>query len=111
MCFDFKRDEMERLVQLAKIFSDPNRLKILGLILRETEVCVCEICDTLELSQPLVSRHLRQMRETGILNATHQGKWVIYALSEPTDSIMDCCIDATATEISSLPKLHVCSTK
>ncbi len=102
---------MERLVQLAKIFSDLNRLKILGLILRDKEICVCEICDTLELSQPLVSRHLRQMREAGILSATQQGKWVIYTLSEPTDSIMKCWIDVIAAEISALPKLHVCSTK
>lgn len=60
---------MERLIQLIKVFSDINCLKILILILRDSKVCVCEICDTLELSQPLISCHLKQMREAGILES------------------------------------------
>ena len=79
---------MQRLTQLAKIFSDINRLKILLLVLRDTKLCVCEICDTLELSQPLVSRHLKQMREADILQSKQEGTWVIYSLtSNPDDSL------------------------
>ncbi|WP_367187071.1 ArsR/SmtB family transcription factor [Sulfurimonas sp.] len=77
---------MERLVQLVKVFSDINRFKILILVLREQEVCVCEICDTLELSQPFISRHLKQIREVDILESTQEGKWVIYSLTENPDS-------------------------
>ncbi|MDD2367701.1 MAG: metalloregulator ArsR/SmtB family transcription factor [Sulfuricurvum sp.] len=77
---------MERLIQLAKVFSDINRLKILILVLRDSKVCVCEICDTLELSQPLVSRHLKQMCEAGILESMQEGKWVIYSLAKNLDS-------------------------
>lgn len=51
---------MQKLVILAKTFSDLNRVKILSLLKRERELCVFEICDTLELSQPLVSRHLKR---------------------------------------------------
>lgn len=77
---------MERLIQLVKVFSDINRFKILILVLREQEVCVCEICDTLELSQPFISRHLKQIREVDILESTQEGKWVIYSLTENPDS-------------------------
>ena len=77
---------MESLVQLVKVFSDINRFKILILVLREQEVCVCEICDTLELSQPFISRHLKQIREVDILESTQEGKWVIYSLTENPDS-------------------------
>jgi len=72
---------MEEIVALAKIFSDPNRVKIAALLQREGGVCVCEICDTLSLSQPLVSRHLRQMRQAGVVNAEHSGKWMVYFLN------------------------------
>ena len=67
---------MDKLVRLGKILSDINRVKILALLQREKELCVCEICDTLELSQPLVSRHLKQMREANIVSAKKNGKWI-----------------------------------
>ncbi|MBL1243300.1 MAG: ArsR family transcriptional regulator [Sulfurimonas sp.] len=62
---------MQKLVILANTFSDLNRVEILSLLKREHELCVFEICDTLELSQPLVSRHLKK-----------DGKWIIYKLAQ-----------------------------
>jgi len=102
---------MERLVKLAKIFSDINRLKILGLVIREKELCVCEVCDTLELSQPLVSRHLKQMREAEVLTSEQRGKWVIYSLIEDPDPILKCWIKEMSKEFSSLPPLVGCEIK
>ncbi|MGZ5209083.1 MAG: ArsR/SmtB family transcription factor [Sulfuricurvum sp.] len=102
---------MEKLIQLAKIFSDINRLKILVLVLRDTKVCVCEICDTLELSQPLVSRHLKQMKESNILESQQEGKWVIYSLTKNPDSALECWIKEAQKHFSALPKLIVCTTK
>jgi ArsR family transcriptional regulator len=102
---------MERLVRLAKIFSDINRLKILGLAIREKELCVCEVCDTLELSQPLVSRHLKQMREAKIFTSEQKGKWVIYSLVETPDPILECWLKEVSKELSSLPPLVGCEIK
>jgi ArsR family transcriptional regulator len=100
---------MERLVQLAKVFSDINRLKILVLVLRHTNICVCEICDTLELSQPLVSRHLKQMKESNILESQQEGKWVIYSLAKSPDPILKCWMREVQQEFSSLPNLVSCN--
>lgn len=102
---------MERLVQLAKIFSDLNRLKILILVLRDRAVCVCEICDTLELSQPLVSRHLKQMREASILESRQAGTWVIYSLTSTPDVSLECWINEAQKQFAFLPKLINCNTK
>lgn len=102
---------MERLIQLAKIFSDINRLKILILVLRDTKVCVCEICDTLELSQPLISRHLKQMKEANILASQQEGKWVIYSLASSPDAFLECWINEAEKHFSSLPKLIACNKK
>jgi len=73
---------MQKLVILAKTFSDLNRVKILSLLKRECELCVFEICDTLELSQPLVSRHLKKMREALLIESKKDGKWIIYKLAQ-----------------------------
>lgn len=102
---------MERLVQLANVFSDINRLKILILVLRDREVCVCEICDTLKLSQPLVSRHLKQMREANILESRQAGTWVMYSLTSSPDTSLACWIKEAQKQFSSLPKLISCNTK
>jgi len=71
---------MQKLVTLAKILSDINRVNIIALLKRDSELCVCEICDTLELSQPLVSRHLKQMRKAGIVTSKQSGRWKTYQL-------------------------------
>jgi len=100
---------MEKLVQTAKILSDINRLKIIALMQREKELCVCEICDTLELSQPLVSRHLKQMREANIVQTRQSGKWIIYSLRE--NKTIECFLAIIKEEIVQLPKTISCSTR
>ena len=100
---------MKKLVQLAKILSDTNRVKIIALMYREKELCVCEICDTLELSQPLVSRHLKQMREAQLVETKQSGKWIIYSLSE--NKTLHCFLDTIKEDINTLPKIITCATK
>ena len=102
---------MQNLVQIAKIFSDPNRVNIIALVLRDKEVCVCEICDTLALSQPLVSRHLKQMKKAEVLQAVKQGKWVHYSLATKQTSLLQALLDETSIFIPSLPKLVSCAVK
>ncbi len=100
---------MDRLVELSKIFSDKNRLKILGLIQREKRVCVCEICDTFSLSQPLVSRHLKVMKIAGVVDASKEKQWIHYSLVENPHPLLKVVLERLQTE--SLPKLVVCSVK
>ena len=98
---------MEKLVQLAKILSDGNRVKIIALMCREKELCVCEICDTLQLCQPLVSRHLKQMRETHLVQTKQSGKWIIYSLNE--NKTLNFLLDTIKEDIASLPKIISCA--
>jgi len=100
---------MEKLVSLGKILSDMNRVKIIALMQREKELCVCEICDTLELSQPLVSRHLKQMREAKIVQTKQSGKWMIYSLCN--NETMYYLLDTIQEDIKKLPKVISCATR
>lgn len=68
-------------VQFYKCLADDTRLRCLMLIAHEGELCVCELTEALELSQPKVSRHLAQLRECELLVDRRQGKWVYYSLN------------------------------
>lgn len=101
---------MEKLLQISKAFSDPNRINITALIQREEALCVCEICDTLDLSQPLVSRHLKQLKEADILQSHQEGKWIIYAITkQPSELLIKYLEEIKKEEI--LPKLVACNKK
>ncbi len=100
---------MDELIKTAKVFSDKNRILIYALILKYKEVCVCEICDTLKLSQPLVSRHLKQMKQSGVISSKQEGKWCVYSVNTTLPDIAQCYEkDIKKSIIQLLPKLLVC---
>ncbi len=61
--------------------SQPTRLIILMLLTIEQELCVCELTQGLDLSQPKISRHLALLRRQGLLSCRKAGKWVFYQLA------------------------------
>lgn len=68
-------------VSFYKCLADDTRLKSLLLIFLEQELCVCELIEALELSQPKVSRHLAQLRKCGLLQDNKQAQWVFYRIN------------------------------
>ncbi|WP_196140028.1 metalloregulator ArsR/SmtB family transcription factor [Aliikangiella sp. G2MR2-5] len=69
-------------VAFYKQLADDTRLSCLLLILAEQELCVCELTEALDLSQPKVSRHLAQLKKSGLLDDRRQGKWIFYSISK-----------------------------
>lgn len=59
--------------------ADPARLEILD-FLRNGEKCVCEIVPQLNLIQPLVSRHLKLLKDAGIVTCRKDGTKRMYAV-------------------------------
>ncbi len=98
---------MDKLLAISKAFSDSNRIKIVSLILREKELCVCEICDTLKLSQPLVSRHLKQLKNADILDSYQSGKWIIYTITKNRTPLIKAYFKYLQTQ--TLPDLVTCT--
>jgi ArsR family transcriptional regulator len=60
----------------------PLRLRALLLLHQESELCVCELTHALGVSQPMISRHLAQMRQNGLVSDRRQGLWVYYRLHD-----------------------------
>jgi ArsR family transcriptional regulator len=69
-----------RLAGLLRVLADPGRLRIISLIHSQPthEACVCHLTDSLDLSQPTVSHHLRVLFEAGLLERERRGNWVYY---------------------------------
>ena len=62
--------------------AQPIRLRALMLLLREGELCVCELTHALAAPQPTISRHLAQLRELAVVADRRAGHWVYYRLHE-----------------------------
>lgn len=63
-----------------KCLADETRARMTLLVAAEGELCVCELTAALEQSQPKISRHLAQLRSSGLLADRRQGQWVYYRL-------------------------------
>ncbi len=63
-----------------KALADDTRLRSLLLITQYQELCVCELTEALNETQPKISRHLAQLRKNGVLSDRRQGQWVFYQL-------------------------------
>ena len=67
---------------IFQALADSTRLRCLALIVNHGELCVCELVHALELSQPKISRHLKLLREAGLVADRRERIWVHYRLSD-----------------------------
>jgi ArsR family transcriptional regulator len=72
--------EFANLAKFLRIIGDDNRLRILCL-LKDGEHCVCEIYPNLDLSQNLVSSHLKIMLDFGLLKIRQEWKKNYYSIN------------------------------
>jgi len=70
---------MEKLLDALKALSDETRLRILNL-LYEKELCVCDIMETLQITQAKASRHLIYLKNAGLVKDRKHAQWVYYSL-------------------------------
>ncbi len=68
--------------QFFKLLSDETRVRSLLLICRHGSLCVAEITAALNESQPKISRHLAQLRSSGVLHDERRGQWVYYQVAQ-----------------------------
>ena len=62
--------------------SEPLRIQILEL-LREQELCVCDLCNTLAVPQSKLSFHLKTLKDAGLVRSRQEGRWMYYSLNLP----------------------------
>ena len=67
------------MVWRLQALADHNRLRILD-ALRNGERCVCRLTESLHMGQPLLSHHLKVLREAGLVSGRKDGRWVHYSV-------------------------------
>jgi ArsR family transcriptional regulator len=75
-----------------RALGDPTRLRILDL-LSGGERCVCELTGSMDVPQPLLSHHLRTLREAGFIHARKEGRWTYYRLDPERLEACICAIE------------------
>lgn len=93
------------LIQILKALSDETRLRMLNL-LKERDLCVCEIEALLTLNQPNASRHLNKLMNAGLVTYYKKAKYVYYKL---VDGILSEYPFAKELIFNEAPKLAQCS--
>ena len=74
-------DEADAAATLFKALADPHRVLIVNRLLACGDaVCVCELNEDLELSQPTVSFHLKKLVNAGLLAREQRGTWAYYSV-------------------------------
>ena len=73
--------EFAELSEFFKIFGNPTRLKIISLLCLE-DLCVCDICEALDLNQTTVSNQLRILRANNVVKYQKERKMARYSLTD-----------------------------
>lgn len=83
-CCSTKTDEgkkVESLASILKIVAEPSRLKLMC-ILQKGEHCVCEVMEHVNLSQSLISHHLKDLKDICVVTDEKRGLRVYYSLTD-----------------------------
>lgn len=75
--------DLARLRRQFRALSDSTRLRIIDL-LRGGERCVCELTEALDAAQPLLSFHLKTLKDAGLVTDRREGRWSYYRLNAAT---------------------------
>ncbi|HAP2020308.1 helix-turn-helix transcriptional regulator [Staphylococcus arlettae] len=84
----------QHLIDTLLKISDENKLKIILALIKEQELCVCDLSITLGLSIATTSHHLRTLYKRGVLNFYKEGKMAYYYIKDiEMKSLLMKCLD------------------
>lgn len=72
---------LQDLSDLFKVFGDMTRIRILYVLLN-SEMCVCDLAQILEMSQSAISHQLRVLKQMKLVKNRREGKTVFYSLAD-----------------------------
>ena len=76
-----EEDKLYDLAELFKCFGDSTRIRIL-FALFENEMCVCDLADSLNMTQSAVSHQLKILKQMKLITNRREGKSIIYMLAD-----------------------------
>ncbi len=73
----------EDVIKIGKSLSDNNRVEIIK-ILSNNEICACKLLEHLNITQPTLSHHMKQLVQSKLVEVTKKGQWSYYKLNQKT---------------------------
>ncbi len=81
-----------------KALSDETRIRTLYLFLKaDSELCVCELTDSLEVTQYNVSRHLKILRNAGLIEGYKEGRWVYFHINKKRNAFKSAVLKSVSS--------------
>jgi ArsR family transcriptional regulator, arsenate/arsenite/antimonite-responsive transcriptional repressor len=76
-------EEIHAIAELFRALADPARVRIVNVLATCGEpVCICNLVEPLDLSQPTVSHHMKKLVEVGLVEREQRGKWAFFTLND-----------------------------
>ena len=90
-------DVAVNLARMFKALGDPTRVKLLSLIAAapEGEACICDLTGPVNLSQPTVSHHMKQLVDAGLASGEKRGRWTYYRIVPTVLAGLSAALDVT----------------
>ena len=74
-------DTLYDLAELFKVFGDSTRIRILYALF-EADICVCDLAETLQMTQSAISHQLRILKQSKLVKFRREGKTIYYSLAD-----------------------------
>ena len=103
ICAYIGKEEVIDMIDILKALSDETRMRIFRMILNG-DMCVCEIENSLNLTQSNASRHLTVLKKAGILNSYKEAQWTYYKIAESFMSEEKLLFEYLKEKVIKLPK-------
>ncbi len=90
-CIDLMSDVEENIKALGsilKLAGNETRLKILYLLFKEKQLCVCDLSDILNISVSGISQHLRKLKDGELVKQKRAGQTIFYKLNKDNLEIL-----------------------
>ncbi|MCS6967931.1 MAG: metalloregulator ArsR/SmtB family transcription factor [Cytophagales bacterium] len=91
--------KLEKVAYMLKAVAHPVRIAIIDLLDQCGRLNVSELQTKLNIEQALLSHHLTNMRDRGILTASREGKCMYYALADAAITNIIHCINNCAKKL------------
>jgi ArsR family transcriptional regulator len=80
--------QVEKSLNIAKALADGNRMRVIGALIENDELCVCQITEMLRLAAATVSRHMSILQNARLVQSRKQGRWVYYRLVDSFPGVL-----------------------
>ncbi len=75
-------ETFEHYASAFKALADPKRLKLMNELCTRGQVCVCDLCEIMEMPQSKLSYHLKILMDADLITQEKKGKWNYYELNQ-----------------------------